>query len=524
MRHYILTQLDKGNLRLPDDAKEAYSFFNKALYSAELYDEIDLQGKALIGLAHASRNMGELGIGFKYAYKALALYISLEQQEGIARSYNFLGIFCFHSGLFQKALDHFYKAESLLDTNVLPPSLIISIFNNIAEVYQHAGNNETSLSYYNKAYIKAKAENLNLYEHSILNNMGKVFVMDDNLKKAEKYFRKALSHLEHAGDKIFLSEAHLNLSQALFKLKRFEEAHQHLEIAQSSLQHLNDTYYFIDILLTRYRYRVSDDEEGLSLLIEALELSINNKSKKKMMEIYQILSVYYETANDYKHSLKYYRLFHETESEINANHLRFQMDILLTKHHPNQLDDRLEKLRNIIPQAMDPDALKRKAHYDELTSLPNRYLIKMMLAYLQKTNAQNFWLGILDLDHFKWVNDGMGHLFGDECLIKTSNIISQMLLPYNGFVGRFGGEEFLIILPEIDPAKGKEILSDIIQNFHRESITYQYDQHQYKLTASIGAIYNESSCDDWKSLIELADKALYQAKAAGRDQLAIWKN
>jgi two-component system cell cycle response regulator len=171
---------------------------------------------------------------------------------------------------------------------------------------------------------------------------------------------------------------------------------------------------------------------------------------------------------------------------------------------------------------------------DKLTGLLNRETLNKQILKLLMDNAHNrrvgdnptarrsidsftHWLGVLDVDHFKTVNDKYGHLYGDEVLILLARLLGEVFRQ-DDLIYRYGGEEFVVIIRVLNKA-------DAIGAFERLRRTIE--QHQFpqieKITASIGLteIGEQAGCTE---VIENADRALYYAKANGRNQLHIYED
>lgn len=164
------------------------------------------------------------------------------------------------------------------------------------------------------------------------------------------------------------------------------------------------------------------------------------------------------------------------------------------------------------------DVLNNQAHFDSLTRLPNRKSIERTLEQwiqLAKKNGQILAVTFLDLDHFKQVNDSKGHSYGDELLVQVGKRIKG-LLPSNSFFGRFGGDEFVLILV----AKDSD-LADIQSTlqFVHDAFLNDFTVHNQSMyvTASMGVSQYPKNSQTKEELFANADTALYQAKEAGRN-------
>ena len=124
---------------------------------------------------------------------------------------------------------------------------------------------------------------------------------------------------------------------------------------------------------------------------------------------------------------------------------------------------------------------------------------------------------MLDIDHFKNINDTYGHLIGDEVLKKTASTISSSVR-HGDIVGRYGGEEFIILLPIISQDKVLEIAENIRKT--TKNIIFKENKKTFSVTISIG-ISKYIKDMDIDTLIGNADSALYQAKNSGRDNIIL---
>ena len=168
------------------------------------------------------------------------------------------------------------------------------------------------------------------------------------------------------------------------------------------------------------------------------------------------------------------------------------------------------------------EQLQNSAQRDELTKLYNRsfldeYLNKMFKQSLR--DGSTLTLGFLDLDHFKQVNDTHGHSVGDQVLKAAADIL-QTQVRGSDVVGRYGGEEFLIVLPETPPAGALEVFHRILEAFRQTRHTISSGE-QIGVTASIGIATHspEHSFSTIAQLIDAADQALYQVKHHGRNNI-----
>jgi diguanylate cyclase (GGDEF)-like protein/PAS domain S-box-containing protein len=169
--------------------------------------------------------------------------------------------------------------------------------------------------------------------------------------------------------------------------------------------------------------------------------------------------------------------------------------------------------------------LAEMATHDPLTGLPNRLLLSDRLAVgLAQAQRNNTRLAVmmLDLDRFKTVNDTFGHNVGDE-LLKTAGELLMSIVRKSDTVARMGGDEFVVLLPQIAKMEDAIRVSQKILSAFRKP--FELDAYQIRITTSIGiAIYPEDG-EDVETLYKNADTAMYWAKEQGRDNYELyWYN
>lgn len=172
-------------------------------------------------------------------------------------------------------------------------------------------------------------------------------------------------------------------------------------------------------------------------------------------------------------------------------------------HHTLELNDRLSKM----------------AYFDWLTGVFSRArFVEKLESDFQIAESGNFALILFDIDYFKSVNDTYGHEAGDIVLKRIAKSIEKMI-PIDAVVGRFGGDEFIIQIKNINKVELVKLMQQIVK--YIKGIEFNYEGNDFTTSISMGGSFKTTEDEDYHQLINRADKALYKAKAQGRNCSAI---
>ncbi|MBD3894730.1 sensor domain-containing diguanylate cyclase [Halomonas sp. ML-15] len=178
-------------------------------------------------------------------------------------------------------------------------------------------------------------------------------------------------------------------------------------------------------------------------------------------------------------------------------------------HHANQELRREVQARSVLQREVE-----WLARHDELTDLPNRRLFMETL----NANAERRPLSILicDVDHFKRINDHLGHLAGDRYLRQLGEIGRRVVAERDGLFARYGGEEFVACLPGVDATQAERLAERLCQAVTAADLHHHDGQ---RLSISIGIATQTQGALDIGQLMQVADEALYTAKSSGRNRV-----
>lgn len=190
-----------------------------------------------------------------------------------------------------------------------------------------------------------------------------------------------------------------------------------------------------------------------------------------------------------------------------------------SQNHRKQLHNKLGKTSDEVSQLRRQlDESRKEATLDPLTGLLNRRGCEFQLETLDIEDTHCSLL--IDIDHFKQVNDNFGHFIGDKVIQHVARIISKEVTN-NDIAVRYGGEEFLVILPQQNTAKAHIVAEKIRTSVEKLKLVQRQNKTQLpKMSVSIG-LAQTTGAPNWDSVFRQADDALYQAKEGGRNRCVI---
>ncbi|MEO5806578.1 diguanylate cyclase [Devosia sp.] len=259
-----------------------------------------------------------------------------------------------------------------------------------------------------------------------------------------------------------------------------------------------------------------------------------NDEKPKMLQVHQRLSDLYQHTDRPVEALSHYKKFHALESstrsaiadtrarmatsmiELSTALLEAERAKLETRLHQMQLAELETEKRDLLIRASDLD---RKAHEDDLTGLKNRRYAYSALNDLIATSAagQTIFVGIVDADHFKKVNDRFGHAIGDDVLRRLAAILSAATAIPGSFAARLGGEEFLLVFSNLSAADALDACETLCRAIADEP--WDAIALSLRATASIGLTLTRGH-EDITQVLSRADAALYRSKSGGRNRVS----
>jgi diguanylate cyclase (GGDEF)-like protein len=191
--------------------------------------------------------------------------------------------------------------------------------------------------------------------------------------------------------------------------------------------------------------------------------------------------------------------------------------LMAPKYWKKALDIIAAKAGVEIERLHAEEKLKHLATYDQLTKIPNRYLLDIELKkHINEAQRFGHKVAVLffDLDNFKKINDTLGHKYGDLLLYQVAQKINSHIREYD-ILARFGGDEFVLLLSKIN--NKNEILQVVEKIFQRSSQHYNLEGTEVSITFSVGISIYPDDGDNMDRILRNSDIALYRVKESGRN-------
>ncbi|HOZ12452.1 MAG TPA: diguanylate cyclase [Thermotogota bacterium] len=496
------------------------AFAQEFLALAERIKDIHAQANAhnaLGGAYHQLRKPDESAYHFQ---QALAFFETLSIPSQVAKLYRNIGIVFWEVGDYNQALTYYQKSLSIVeDTD--DTKGIARTYNNLGSLYGILNRNEEALNYFEKALDLAKKEQMQTQIAYLYNNIGEIHLNNGDPKRALEYMNLSIEASKTNPDKANVDFALLNIGKAYRLLHQNEAAKESIRSCQNLVQRGQDFGLQASCALELARIEISQGQYRLAVdhLEAALVLAEKSQVKSLLLEIYKELTETLPIVEDYRKAVDYFRKYvNEKEnyfSEKTAKTLA-EMETRARIQKMTQEAEFLKQKNEALKTAFRK--MEQIARTDELTGLPNRREIMRKLkeqVHLYERKQIPFTVAIADLDFFKNLNDTYGHLEGDKVLKKLGKVVSSTLRGED-FIGRWGGEEFLLIFPATALAEATIVAERIRAKVEKTSFSKRKRIYHVTLTIGLAQMAPERTIDD---LVSEADQWLYQGKAEGRNRV-----
>jgi len=508
---------------------EAEKLSHSGEYSSHPYE----QGLAasLVSQAFVDTYAGNLETSVSKCLQAVALLGDPHSHIGI-RIWFTLGWTSFFLGDYPAALENGLKALDL--ARELGDQLHEAwALDAVASFHTITGDTVEAVSLHEKALKKFRSLHDTLGEMRALNNFAVSLLEMQDYVRAYEEGLKSFQFARESNVEADIGNNACTLVDILIKMGRLEEAETYLDEAFGYISGSDIVRVSLLERVGILRLIRNDLSGAERYTLQALELASDLDQGAEQASCHQSLSEIYEKQGRYREALEHYKKYHEfhniLQRELDAKRLAVlkithQVDAARHEAEIYRLKT-LELEQQVDEQRAIQSELELRSLIDPLTGLHNRrYFDDRLTKEYSRHSRSGAELSVLimDVDHFKAFNDTYGHVRGDDCLRQVANVIKDAMARPSDVAVRYGGEEFVCLLPETDSAGALTVAEHIRHNVMRLSIPHSASSASQIVTISIGVATIRCDKDGSATdIIAKADDQLYAAKSNGRNRIEV---
>lgn len=500
----------------------------------KLLNDPDGRAKALTGAGIIYRYIGRYEKSLKHIHEAYLYYKKVNDISGIAKTSNQMGLIYTKLKQFGQARS-FYQLTVDLPRTEIDTNTIASALRELAVIDLNNGDFKTALTMAEEALNTYQAEYDKDRESLTLRIIGNIFRDAGDETSSINYYRQSLEIASEVGNRIYEAKAKTALAGALIG-KETDEAIRLLKEAVATSEQINNKVQKL------YAYRSLIEAEKLKGNIAAaldyaekeiaLTLLIQEENESNEL-VLQKASLYSHKMEIELESLREKAKLNDLELERKNNEIEIagqaqkisELELVKNKYASIALVALLMVCLFIVfaiyRRFNDSKKRNRELDYlaarDPLTNCYNRrVLFELMNRDFSSLEPLNEYCVIMiDIDHFKRVNDTYGHTIGDEVIRGVGDLL-QNVVRQNDIVARYGGEEFCVVLPSASQHQAMRISETIRSKI--ESSTFK----NIAITSSLGVASIKFKAKNPSELVNQADLALFKSKSLGRNQVTLW--
>ena len=566
-------KLAQSYKRLKNREQTAH-FYTKALEIYTSLGDLKLMARTLNTLAEAHRYLDNLVLALDYSTRALEIHKDIDDPVGFAKALLGAGIIYRHINLYEKSLKHineaylyykkvnnmlgiaktsnqmglvytrlrqfdqaefFYQITIDLPKGMVEEKTLASALREMAVINLESGDLASAMQYAKKAYITYKNKNLTSYISTTARIIGNIYRAQGNNNEAIEYYKESLSFARETGGKLYEIKSLTALAGILIGIDTNEAISllkRSLALSTEIDDKLHMLYAYREIRIAeKLRGRIEESLRYAEEEIALTDIIQNERSEDKLalekahLHSYK-MEIELETLREKekRHQLELEKKNNQIEIAAQARVIS-ELELSKNKYASIALAFLLAAClaivllvyRSFIASKKRNEELDYLAARDPLTNCYNRRILfeVMNRDFLDLPQIEEYCILMVDIDHFKSVNDTYGHSIGDTVLCGVAELL-QANIRKSDSVARFGGEEFCIILPNTTQEQAIRIAEAI--RIKVEKATFD----DIPVTCSFGVTSIKFKARTPSELIEQADLALYEAKSLGRNQVALW--
>jgi diguanylate cyclase (GGDEF)-like protein len=514
------------------DYEGALRWLERALSLLDAAGETRGRGDVLNGIGHVHMSQGDYAHATRLYLEALRIYRSAGDVAGESNSLNLLGVADSRAGEYGAALEHYLASLALREQAGDLSGLGLTLIN-IGSLYGQMGEAERLLEYMQRA-LRIHEGHDPQASSCCLNNIGVAYAELGDHQAALEYLERAaagfraLGHANEAGCLCGVGDIHQLRGDDPSARACYLQA---LEL----VRHRGAATLEPEILirLGSLEARLGETDAGLDRLHQALRLAEAQEAKQYVYATHEALAEACERRGDTARALEHHRAFHAvwkdvfgTETNVRIQNARVRAEVHQSQREAELLRERNEALTRadeekarLLEQLRQQAAeLERQTREDALTGVFNRRHLDALLAAEWERAVRfgrSLTVAMLDIDHFKEVNDRFTHAVGDEVLRTVARILRENTRGVDA-VARYGGEEFCLVLVETELEAGARLCDRLRARVEAHDWSAVRPGLSVTISAGVAASHEAEAHD---ALLAAADLRLYAAKHQGRNRV-----
>ncbi len=450
------------------------------LSDANQYTTYYISSCNLIGVIYVT--MSEQFLALDYYLKGLYAAKNAGNHDFVSRLLNNIGDMFQNLSVYEEALLYFKKAKDCRDEHNLEKNNTYAIIAmNIIECYLLLGKEHEAKEAISEIAGWLKKEDSDLLNCILMSNEIVFFGKQRDYDKAREWIITLLDNVRDIHEFSHTFTALLRIRNVIYKLRDCEIGNRYIQTLKMIVDNVEDLTYHI-------------------------------RFQEAVIEYYSIM----EDKEQWQNAIAKYYYYNEQNNKVRKENY---YNSLIAKV---QLEEILQEQAEILRQNKELTTL---SEIDELTQIYNRRAVEKRIhdKLTSHVSSSTCALILMDLDHFKSVNDTYGHVVGDMVLSHIGTLLKQKFREHD-IVGRLGGDEFVIFMYNIhkNPETAKQILASRFNSLLNHIRNMTFENYDFHISSSVGIRLIDDFSTNFTTLYNDADTALYEAKKAGRDQFIFY--